>query len=160
VFKDRKELGLPRCWDIGMAEWSDSGIQAQSRLTGENDRGPNQSKVLQGDIREDISSEIIVVSPDFQLQGTQSSGDSKNDRFQFIEQPESPSMSDCVKNYIQSFTSMPIIWWPLSDPRRPLEQGRTRMTWQCVRCLCVRQVKSHGANYLNRLHVQYISQLT
>src|SRR4051794_22062585 len=57
----------------------------------------------------------------------------KEDGFSFTENSESLSTADRVKNYIQAFTSVPIIWWPLSDPQRRLEHGKTRMTWQCVR---------------------------
>lgn len=109
-----------------MSESYEAEILAQSQQTGGNDRGPNQSEVLRYDLQEeDIS------SPQLQR------GNSKKDEFLFIKESEPLSKSDHVKNYIQTFTSMPIIWWPFSDPRRPLEQGRTRMTWQCVRHMVI-----------------------
>jgi hypothetical protein len=112
----------------------ESGAQAQYCLTGGNDRRPTQSEVLRTNHQEEeISLEIDLASTDLQLHDGQSSGDSTKDEFLFTGQSEPLSISDRVKNYIQAFTSMPIIWWPLSDPQRPLEQGKTRMTWQCVR---------------------------
>ena len=57
----------------------------------------------------------------------------EEDGFSFTQKSELLSTSDRVKNYIQAFTSVPIIWWPFSDPRRQLKHGKTRMAWQCVR---------------------------
>lgn len=109
-----------------MSESYETDIPAQSQLTGGNDRGPNQPGVLRNNLQEED-----INLP--QLQG----GNSKKDEFLFIEESEPLSKSDHVKNYIQAFTSMPIIWWPFSDPRRPLEQGKTRITWQCVRNMVI-----------------------
>lgn len=63
----------------------------------------------------------------------QALGDFNKDEFLFMGHSEPLLLSDRVKNYIQALTPMPIIWWPLSAPRRPIEQGSTRLTWQCVR---------------------------
>jgi hypothetical protein len=57
---------------------------------------------------------------------------SEIDGFRFAEHSDPFSKFDRLKNYIQTFTSIPIIWWPLSDPQRPLEQGKVRMNWRCV----------------------------
>jgi hypothetical protein len=123
-----------------MVEWYEPGVPAQFRLPGGHGRGPNQSEVLQNDLQEDdINSEITVLWTGLQLQNAQYIRDSKKDEFLFIVESEPLSISDHVKNYIQAFTSMPIIWWPFSDPRRPPEQGRTRMTWRCVRDVFIGQ---------------------
>lgn len=119
-----------------------------------NHRGSNQFTVLQTDPQgDDIGSEVAATSTDLRAHDALSSVDG----FSFKLQSEPLSISDRVKNYIQAFTSLPIIWWPFSNPRRPLKQGKTRMTWQCVRKSSFNQYQS--ANYANRLHVLCISQL-
>lgn len=106
---------------------------AQSHLTIENDSGPNHSEVLRKNPHEeDVSSEVAVTSAGRRSQNAPSREIFKKNEFSFISQSEPLSISDHVKNYIQAFTYMPIIWWPFSNPRRPLEQDKTRMTWQCV----------------------------
>ncbi|KAF2674892.1 hypothetical protein BT63DRAFT_23275 [Microthyrium microscopicum] len=40
-------------------------------------------------------------------------------------------LSDSLKNRIQANVSKPIIWWPLTEPRKVLNRGGTPFYWHC-----------------------------
>ncbi|OCK73877.1 hypothetical protein K432DRAFT_430344 [Lepidopterella palustris CBS 459.81] len=45
-----------------------------------------------------------------------------------------PSSLDAFRNFLQTCTNRPIIWWPLTEPKTPLPTGSVRLSWFCSGC--------------------------
>ena len=43
------------------------------------------------------------------------------------------SLFDTARMHIERFSGQSWDWWPLAPPRRPIEQGKVRIQWVCVR---------------------------
>jgi hypothetical protein len=49
-----------------------------------------------------------------------------------FENEDAWTLSNKIKGLIEDFIEAPLIWWPLSPRRKPLQDGFSRVSWKCV----------------------------